>query len=88
MTDYVALAEVAFDGAKVEDVVQLTKDGLTLWSAYSKLTTPNASLDVFSETDLDGIIPALSRSGIVLGDIWGDETKRATVMAALKGLGT
>lgn len=87
MTDWIALAKVAFAAAQKEDLTQLVPDVLTLWSAEQKIAA-GALPESFTEDDLNSIIPAFSRTGIVIGDIWGDTSKRATIMAALKGLGT
>jgi hypothetical protein len=82
--DYIALAKVAFAAASVEDAGQLAKDGLALEAAFQKYQS--GGLASIAEADLDSALPAAARTLAVFNQVWKDKTKRADVLAAMKGL--
>jgi hypothetical protein len=85
MINPIPIVELTIDGAKVEDVTQLLKDTWTLITTLREITA-GKDIGTLTEAELDTIIPAISRTGIVLGDIWGVQANRPTIMQALKGV--
>lgn len=81
----IALAKLAFDLGAIEDVTQLTEDAITLDGYYNKALSGWTPTQLTMD-DLNAIIPALSRTAIVLGQLWHEQAKQADVLAALKGL--
>lgn len=81
----IALAKVAYDAAGVEDVGQLTKDGLVLDQLYEKEKS-GLNLGDLTEAELDEAIPAIGRVMEVLNALWKVPSKRKDIINAVKGL--
>lgn len=82
--DLIDIARVAFDAGKIEDPSQLTEDGIALDAFYTKIK--GGQLSTVTEADLDAVIPALSRTFIVLGNLWSNKAKHAEILAAIRSL--
>ncbi len=81
----IAIAKVAFEAGAIEDPTQLTEDAIALDGYYNKALNGWTQAQL-TEADLDVLIPAISRTAIVLGQLWHDKTKHQDVLNALKGL--
>lgn len=81
----IALAKLAYDMGGIEDPGQLASDGLALDQLYEQ-EQKGLNLSALTEAELNTVIPALSRTFIVLGDLWANPAKRQDIINAVKGL--